>query len=184
MTDAKWEIGATLAVAVALLLFFTYHKGKGTPSHVVPLTLPQQTQQDANAIQDYNPASDIPNGVDLSGVNFSFPLQVSEFTPSFNFPVTTPNVPLNVSNGTPQCGCTSSNVSTYDDLLNAQRDAFNRILAALENIPQVKAMPVINVNITKPEPFSLEGLWRPVADYATMTDVEKAGANLRRGFGF
>lgn len=134
----------------------------------------------ANAANAYDPNADIPNGftIDLlGGPNLTLdqrPLNiiVDTTSPVYNFPqgetipinndtiniiqnLTTlanprPWTPVNVSNGTPQCGCNQDDFSTLDAIAAAQSAAYMKTLAAIMAIPPVEPASNIYVTIQKP----------------------------------
>lgn len=64
----------------------------------------------------------------------------------------TPNrpVPVNMSNGTPQCGCSQNDFSTLDAIAAAQSAAYAKTLAAISAIKPVEPASNIYVTVQRP----------------------------------
>lgn len=186
MSDAVWEIAATLAVGAGVIAFLAYHKGAETPTSAPsqPLTAQPLTAQ------DYNPTTDYANGFNLSpfavppytppNINYttSFPINITsgptislnltqeiiamnaplalglvpvehiDILQNFSFPIQ--NTVVNVSSGTPSCGCNSGAIQTANDAAIAQARAYNDTLAALSSLASPQPTTSINVNLSSP----------------------------------
>lgn len=134
----------------------------------------------ANAANAYDPNADIPNGFTINlvgGPNLTLDARpiniiVNTTSPIYNIPQgdlipinnetinlvqnltilpqNRPGLPLNVSNGTPQCGCSQDDFSTLDAIAAAQSAAYMKTLAAIMAIPPVEPASNIYVTIQKP----------------------------------
>lgn len=146
--DNEMEIALTLAAIVAVVALLMWHSGVAAAQPFVPPQPPQPPPFDPSA---WDPAGDVGNGVPG---DYSFPINETDLSPIYNIPALSPVslAPINLSNGTPQCGCTPSQIADLGAFLTGQ----NAILAAMDNaianVPNLLPVVPVNISIRNIEP--------------------------------
>jgi hypothetical protein len=192
MRDALWEIALTIGIGVGVAAFFAYHKGAKTPP--VTSSLADEIAKEQAATQTYNPATDFANSFQPSSFNYnvSYPLTVNNTTAVYNieaeplvplvshpiienftFPVVT-NV-INVSGGTPTCGCNTGLIQSANDAALAQAKAYNDTLSALESLVSPQLTPTISVNLTSPVKKAFQTLVNGIGNFVQVGGGETIG---------
>lgn len=165
--DAGWEIAGVVGIVAGLALVHAYRAGsviKSAETIVTPPPLPPDTQ--INDALNYDPYADVTNGFvpgnyalpDFTPLlrdfpkytlpNFTFPIFVTENTPSLSVTAPATGEAVNLSNGTPQCGCSNSEINTFADLMRAQTDAINRTIDAMNGLHLIPPTVPVRVTLT------------------------------------
>lgn len=149
--DTKLEIVLTIGTGIAVALFMAYHKGAGAVTQGAP-TMPAQppvppldavAHDAASAASGYNPGANIPNGFDFSPT-YNIINNVSDVHYDMPGSQLVPLNVVNMSTGSPQCGCSAGARSSGPD------EAYLKTLAAIAAIPPVQ--PTSNVTLTIQQP--------------------------------
>lgn len=140
MNERGWEFVLAGGVTLALLAMLAYERsGRTNAAGSAPLSLGNLVSNDTNPATQYAPGNVNPPGLDLSGLDFSFPITITHTDTTITAP-SIPGVPVNMSSGSPQCGCSGSGAD-MGSLAAAQAGMYAASIAALESAGRATSAP-------------------------------------------
>lgn len=140
--DHEIEIAFTLAAIAAALALAMWHRGAASATAPLSVPAPEQNPQDYN----WNPAQNIAP-VYPSDTIAVYGTNVPPAVYNISGPPLLDYKPVNISGGSPSCGCAASNTATIDGLISQQNSLLAQTFAALEGMPHLVPVVPVTINI-------------------------------------